>query len=298
MSNRTITIPDEVRERLEEHRHPEHNTWGDTLEGLMAVAPSVEELEEDGCARCGERLHGSGPIEKRTAYIHSFHHSAQGVESTYSSAYCSRECLVLAREKADKYGSCDPDKVVAGGVSQYRVEFEAGHFHIDGHTKSFGIEIPGAFTGSPDHSDEEYAYVGEPIYIKNWGEWVHAGVISDIIHEEGSTTVEMEADFAYTNAHHPDPGQRDKAFVDFQRRGHADCPGCETPVGFPAAEPKSKCPDCGASLEGSLTTNELRCFGCATLSEYHPLSPPKTCTACGMDHIYEADTDEPAFHLQ
>jgi hypothetical protein len=70
-----------------------------------------------------------------------------------------------------------------------------------------GIPVPGAFAGTTSHGDE-YAYIGEPVYVKNEGDWIQSGVVEDIYHEEAYTALMLGHDYEVEMSNHPDEGRR------------------------------------------------------------------------------------------
>lgn len=202
MADTTLTIDDETKERLDNYRHPDHENWADVLDSFMQILPSYEDLD-DGCMNCGEERFVDTQIEDHDGTVQWFHTEFDGNDVYGSNYYCSPECAHEQQEEANSYVPENPDLVVIGGKDEMRTEFKGATFYLYRDTMEVGIPIPGAFGGSDSHGNE-YAYEGEPVYIKNEGQWVQKGVIDNIIHEETHTALILEHEFNVTEEYHPD----------------------------------------------------------------------------------------------
>lgn len=244
MGPTTLTVDEEVRERVEEHRGDAHHSVEDVLVGMMRMLPPVEAIM-DGCENCGDDpFHKSRP-EKAGGVIWSFHVEEGGEEQYISRYFCSPEC---AKEKSDEEGKWvpeHPDKVVVGGVSELRTEFEDASFYMDRDVTEVGLDIPGAFGGTDSHGNE-YDYEGEPVYVKNEGHWVQDGVIEDIIHEESHTALILGRDHEKVMLNHPDDEKRENYEEMHAKQNRDECAQCGASFQYSAKEPPEECPDCGA----------------------------------------------------
>lgn len=207
MGDTTLTIADETKERMKPYRAPSHGSWSETIDALLEILPSADSLDA-GCQNCGQET--IGHFTSRGGVLRWFHYEnpgggSGGVASNY---YCSVACLSEMQEEVDNHFPEDPDLVVVGGKDQYRVEVEGATFGTDRMAQWVGLDVPGAFDGESSHGDD-YEYVGEPVYIKNAGQWVQQFVIEDIVHEEGHTTLFLEHDY-HAAAHHPDDQRREE----------------------------------------------------------------------------------------
>jgi rRNA maturation protein Nop10 len=189
MSDTTITLDSEVKQRLSLYRHPRHDSWNDTLESLMMRLPTMEDID-DGCPNCGRHVESDLAPEETHGVSHWFSYpSGDGNRGCHANYCCSPECAGELAEDMQSYVPENPDLVVIGGHEQPRVEFSGANFYLDGETREVGIPLPGAFSGTDSYGEYEYEYVGEPVYIRNDEKWVQSGVVSDIIHQEGYTTL-------------------------------------------------------------------------------------------------------------
>lgn len=205
MSDTTLTIDAAIKDRLERHRHDDHDSWTEVLESMMAVLPTYETIQ-DGCQYCGEELPDDVPIDEAHGALHWFQHpeSIDGLGTTWC---CSRECLAAVQAEVERQLPREPDAIRVGGHDHPPVEVESGlSFLIDGFTKEVGIDIPGAFA-APDGG---WDYHGEPLYIKNQGEWVHSGVVEDVMHEESHTAILLGNDIEVEMSNHPDERKREE----------------------------------------------------------------------------------------
>lgn len=202
MGETSLTISDEIKERLENYRHEDHESWNEVLDSFMTVLPTQEELE-DGCINCGKERFLDAPIQEVGGFVQWMHAEYDGQDIYGSNYYCSPECAHEVQEEVDSYVPENPDLVVVGGKDEMRTEFEGATFYLDRDTMEVGIPLPGAFGGSDSHGNT-YEYEGEPVYIKNEGQWVQKGVIENIIHEETHTALILEHEFNVTEEYHPD----------------------------------------------------------------------------------------------
>jgi len=182
MGDTTLTVDDSTKEDLEEHRHNKHYSWGEVLEGMMTMLPTVEEFEE-GCTNCGSEPIEDIPMEEQGGVVQWFHTEVDGVEFDGQQYFCSTECAMEAEEEVRKMAPPNPDKVIVGGDDLPQIEIEDASFYIfDGQSREVSVPIPGAFEG------EDYKFSGEPVFIYHEGDVRQRGVIEEIVHEDLSHT--------------------------------------------------------------------------------------------------------------
>jgi hypothetical protein len=205
----TVRLDDLTKERLEKYRHPSHDSWSDTIAAVLAVVPSPINRLVEGCVNCGRQPRSRGPIEEMPGVVRTYtHEEPDGTLNTGTNYYCSADCLQEVHDEIAKQVPDEPDLVRVGGCQEMAARFSDATFYIDNETKQVTIGVPGAFAGEDSH-DGEYDYIGEPVYIKNRGDWVQDGVIEDIIHEETSTILDLGYDSSVTRHCHPDPDKRE-----------------------------------------------------------------------------------------
>lgn len=212
MGDTSLTIPEQTKDRLSRYRHPDHDSWSETLHDLMDVIPTVDDTKED-CSNpdCeNEHLspdetlkHRGGVLRFFTVHGHDYPDLEEDTEYFSSNYYCSLECATHVEERNKAYLPENPDRVVVGGKDEMRVELTDTSFYKDGHSTEVGINIPGAFAGQSSH-EYEYDYFGEPVYVQNEGMWIQKGIIDDIIHEETHTALILGHDHAIESEYHPD----------------------------------------------------------------------------------------------
>lgn len=243
MGETTLTIGEDTKGLLKDYRAAEHESWSDTLTGMMKVAPSVETVE-DGCEHCDDSHFYAGTVEETGGVVQFFHTEYEG-EDIYGSRYfCSTECANEAQEEVNAMVPEEPDEVLVGGKSEMRASFEDASFYIDRNTKEVGIPVPGAFAGTDSHGNE-YDYEGEPVYVRNEGAIVQKGVIEDIIHEETHTALMVGHSIETVMLNHPNEEKREEYKEDHQKQERNECGQCGTEFQYPAKNPPEECPDCG-----------------------------------------------------
>jgi len=251
MGKTGITTQEETRDRLRNYRHPDHDSWDDVLNGMMDLLPAIDAIQDDGCVRCGETPFADRPTERLSGFIHFFTAEIEAedgyrevLESNY---YDSRECVTEAINDQEKFAARNPDLVVVGGKHQYQTELHETTFHLEQTRMEVGFDIPGAFDGESAHGTE-YDYIGEPVFVKNHGDWVHSGIISDIIHEEGHTSLildhSVEARF-----YHPVEEKREEERENWADWRDGVCPECGFEFRYVYSDPNEECPDCGAEID-------------------------------------------------
>lgn len=251
----TVSLDEDVKQRLESLRHPDHDDWNDVVETIVGVLPSYDAIGEDGCKNCGGGLHEDAPLDQSRGYIHWSRLAAEYGGGLYTEWYCSRSCLEAGLEEQDKYAPNHPDRVVVGGHEQPRVELTDATFGMDGAAMWVGLDVPGAFSGKKRHSGE-FSYEGEPVYVQNRGEWVHTGVIESIFHEEGSTSLDLDTfdDDGRIRLNHPEEEIRERQRADYMVWLEGHCESCDAGYRFPANEPPEECAECGS---GEIENEEL-----------------------------------------
>lgn len=245
MGDTTITVDDTTKERLEtDHRADGHYSYDEQLNGMMEMLPTVEEMKE-GCANCDTGRLWQGTPEDTGGVIVSFHTEFDGDDVYGATYFCSESCAMEMQEEMQKQIPSDPDEVLVGGADQFRSSFEGATFHIDQTTMEVGIPVPGAFSGQ-SMAGTEYDYEGEPVYIRNDGQVVQDGVIEDIIHEEGFTTLLLSRSEGYDTVmlNHPNEEKRQNYEENHVEWTGGICPGCETEVRFPLDGEEDECPEC------------------------------------------------------
>lgn len=248
MGETTLPIRDDTKNRLEDHRSPGHDSWDDTLNALMTLVPSVDELRE-GCALDGcdntPRIE-DGEFEKSNGTIRFWYATPKNGSAVFgANYYCSAECAMEAAEEQNAYVPENPDKVVVGGRSEMRTEFKDATFYLDGGTMEVGLSIPGAFSGTDSHGGE-YEYEGEPVYIYNEGGWRHSGVIEEIAHEETWTGLILGYDAEVTGLNHPDETRREEYKERHAKWTGSECAQCGESFRYTVEDPPDECPHCGA----------------------------------------------------
>lgn len=204
MAETSLTIDEEVRERLDDYRHPSQLSWSDVLDAMMDRLPTVEEIE-DACSNCGEEFRTAGPYDEMGGFVQWYTLPDDLGGDPQVAFFCSRSCLEQSFEMKDTYLPESPDRLVVGGAEVPRVEIEQSlSFYKDGHRTSVGIDLPGLFTGD----EVPYDYEGEPLYVQNRGTWIETGVVEEIVHDDDHTTLLIENNRTIEKAHHPDPEQR------------------------------------------------------------------------------------------
>lgn len=249
MGKTSLPATEATRERIERYRVAEHDSIDDVLNDMMNRLPTVEEMRE-GCVQCGEgELPGGKTPDEWGGIAHSFSHEISGSREYYSNYFCSPECAQEFQEEAQRYVPEEPDLVVIGGKDEMRFEVEGARFHIDETDRSVGFDIPGALTGTDSHGNE-FDYVGEPVYIKNDGEWVQSGIAADIINEETWTAVPLEKDFSAERLHHPDDEIREQFLEERVEHYTAPCPQCGEDLRFHTEmDDTVECDECEAVIE-------------------------------------------------
>jgi len=243
MGETTLTIAEDTKELLKDYRAAEHDSWSDTLTGMMKVAPSVEAVK-DGCEYCDDSHFYAGSVEETGGVVQFFHAEYEG-EDIYGSRYfCSGECAHEAQEEVDAMVPENPDEVLVGGKAEMRASFKDASFHIDRDRKEVGIPVPGAFAGGDSHGNE-YNYEGEPVYVRNEGAVVQKGVIENIIHEETHTALLLGHEEATVMLNHPNEGKREEYEETHANWTDAECYACGTTFKFTVGEPPEECPNCG-----------------------------------------------------
>lgn len=210
-----MTVDDETMERADDRRADVHESWDDWLLYAVRTIPTMEKLR-DGCSMCDEQLLQKGDPDRSNFFIRTIQVDTPTGEHFTRQVFCSAECVQDRIDKEDAYIPEEPDKVLVGGVDMPQAEFTDATFTMDGTAKQVGVPVPGAFAGTTD-GGVEYEYVGEPVYVKNDGRWVHDGVIERLFHEDHRTTLGLGSDTATVMLNHPDPERREE-----YKEHHAD----------------------------------------------------------------------------
>jgi hypothetical protein len=270
----SLTITESAKDTLETHRHPDHESWNDVIQTFGRVLPHPEGIYKDGCANCGETPHSDGPMEYVGGII-NFAHAESGSHGTrrdhfITEWFCSRECFIEETDERQKYTTNDPDLARVGGVDALQADVTPSHFQLrqDG-SMYLTLEVPGAFSGEPDVGDD-YDYIGEPVYVKNRGDWIQSGVIEDIVHEETRTYLELTHDHRVTEPNHPDEERVEEYWGDWNAE---------------------ECPNCGGEYHESTEGDHGDCLDCG-LAEL-PAEDGITCPECGSESIKEASNNDP-----
>lgn len=246
MGRTTLSIDEQTKERLDLYRHPDHNSWAEQLNGMMEMLPSIEDIQEDGCVNCGETPHRDAPTEDIGGVVRFFYARQ---EDLYGANYfCCPECAKETTDKVQAQIPREPDLVVVGGHEELRTEFTGATFYFDGRDRQVGLDIPGAFGGT-DSFGEEYDYIGEPVYLKNEGQWVQKGVIEDIYHEETHTGLDLGYDMETTMLNHPDEEAREEYKEQHCEWADYECPSCESELRVIVEELPDVCPECDEQIE-------------------------------------------------
>lgn len=241
----TVTISEETRERIEDHRHDSHHSVEDVLNGMMDALPTTEQLVE-GCCHCGKEHLGNSIEEEGGCVVVTPLPDWGQVNVTY---FCSPSCAGEFQEDLRRQFPEEPDLVVVGGKDELRCRFEGARYYIDGETEEIAIEVPGAFTGSEDHSGRDYDYVGEPVYLKNNEEWVQSAIVNDIYHEDAATILDLGGDWQVEGKHHPDEEERHETLGKIRRRRDIECPGCGEMFEVDPINSPIECPFCDEEIE-------------------------------------------------
>jgi len=244
MGNTTLTISEDTKERLQDHRADEHYSWDEMLDGMMEVLPAVEEVE-DGCSHCDDPQFYGGTVEDTGGVVQFFHTEFEDNDIYGTRYFCSTECAHEAQEEVNAMVPEEPEEVLVGGKSEMRASFEGASFYLDRDTREVGIPVPGAFAGGDSHGNE-YDYEGEPVYVRNEGKVVQKGVIEDIIHEETHTTLLLGRSIETEMLNHPNAERREEYKEQHEKQEHNECAQCGTEFQYPTKEPPEECPDCGA----------------------------------------------------
>jgi hypothetical protein len=208
MGDTSITVGEDTKERLGDHRAPTHDSWSDVLDGMMEILPTVQDVEE-GCEHCGEvRPHGRA-VEDAGGAVQFFHAEYEDNDVYGSRYFCSAECAHDAQQEVEAMVPSEPDEVLVGGDAEPQAHVEGAVFYIDGHTREVSLPTPGAFGGTDSHGNE-YDYEGEPVYIRNNGDIVQDGVVDDIIHEDAATALLLGRDHETVMSNHPDDEKREE----------------------------------------------------------------------------------------
>jgi ribosomal protein S27E len=247
MGNTTLSVDEETKERLEDHRAPGHHSWDEALHGMMELLPAVDEIQE-GCGECGQGGLLGGVPEDGGGVIRYFSTVQDGTDIHDANYYCSNECLGEVVERMDHYVPEEPDVVIVGGGGELRAEFGDATFYIDGDTMEVGLPVPGAFDGEDSHGNQ-YAYYGEPVYVVHDGEVVQKGVIEDIIHEETHTALILEHDHSTTMLHHPNDDKREQYEDNHVEWFDFECPDCGGALRSYEGAENVECPECDTTID-------------------------------------------------
>jgi hypothetical protein len=206
----TISIDGNAKESLESFRHPSHENWTDTVEAILRVLPTPEEIRENGCANeeceMKTRLPHDAPIDETGGVIRWFSQEFEGEVIVNTDWFCSAGCAEETQVRVEEMAGHDPDHVFVGGAEEMQVALEDADFYIDGQTREVCVDVPGAFAGESYHG-HEYEYEGEPVYVYNSGTAVQRGVVGDIIHEETRTIILLDHDSpGFLDEHEPSAG--------------------------------------------------------------------------------------------
>lgn len=251
----SIGLSQKTRDELDDYRSPGHASMEETVEGMMKMLPSAEEILEDGCrySEC-ERNHWSpAKPEDKGGVIQWFHTEVPPDDKPIWSAgyFCSTECAAAAQDEIDRMVPRNPDEVVVGGYNELRTAVEGARFFLDYETREVSIDVPGAFSGLDDLGNE-YAYEGEPVYIIEDGRVRQTGIIENIIHEETHTALILApgyTDHVAVMANHPDHDRREEFLDGYCHRWDATCPECEETIWFGEdMDQKVECGECGETI--------------------------------------------------
>jgi hypothetical protein len=252
MVTTTLSLNEDLKERLEQYRHGSHDSWNDTISGILDVLPDEEDVHETGCVYCGEVHHGGGAIEDRTFFLSRFVAEDPVEEGTTtfraSNYFCSLECARKQREETDHLLPRNPDRVHVGGDEQPRAILGGGELYVTTSVKELMFDIPGALDGTSDHG-HEYDYVGEPVYLKNNQEWVKSFTIEDLTHEDSKTVLTLTRDTATEKLNHPDDAVRDAYVGKHAKWFTAECPDCGERLRSHEGAGEQACPECGLVME-------------------------------------------------
>jgi hypothetical protein len=244
----TISVSHDTKDRFEQHRHADHNNADEALDSLLTVVPTPGEIQE-GCTNCGKPPLDDGPIDQHDGVIHHFRVDYDGHTFTGMNWFCSAECAKETQEEVQARIPENPDLVTVGGDEEPRVELADTSFYLDGKTKEVHLDVPGAFTGTPNGGGE-YAYHGEPVYIHNQGQVVQHGCIEDIIHEEGHTGLMLgTGDTATLMLNHPNKKKRLEYEEQHVEWLGAQCPDCGTEMRYPETADAVPCPECDTQFD-------------------------------------------------
>lgn len=205
----TISVDGDAREQFGGHEFPGHASNQDVLESMMAVAPTAEQVLEDGCTYCGETPTKGDVPEVKGGVVFFESRDLDGDTITGDWYFCSTGCLTAWQEESREPFPRWPDRVVVGGRDAGRTSVEGAEFIVERWPSDarLRLEVPGAFLGETRH-DREIDYVGEPVWIRNNDKWVQSAVVSDVWTEDTYTYVELEIDEAVEKRHHPDRDRR------------------------------------------------------------------------------------------
>ena len=245
MGETTLTITDGTKDRLEDHRHDEHDSWSETLDGMMEMLPSIESFNE-GCRNCEEEPFMDVPPEEYGGVVRWFKTEVEGNDVFGMNYYCSPECANEVAEEMEKYVPENPDEVVVGGLSELRTSVYGASFYLDRDRMEVGVPVPGAFGGESSHGTE-YDYIGEPVYVYHDGDFRHTGVIEEIIHEEAHTALLLGRNIEVEMLNHPDDERREEYEEQHAKWTEAECASCGSELRFMVEEPPEECPECEAA---------------------------------------------------
>lgn len=240
MGDTTLTIDEDVKERLDEYRFPTQESWNEWLEWAMAVLPTPEEFSS-GCDHCDLGFDDQfRPQESSFIIEHYYMDDTPAGSVSGQSLWATKECVREVQDSIDHQFPSDPDTVRVGGMERFVSEFGDARFFLDGKTKQVTIGVPNAFNDG---------YVGEPLYIEDRGEWTNSFTITDIYHEEGTTTLELGMDHSVESLHHPDEDKATDFAQTYSPWAHIECGGCDNPLDICLSKLPAECPECETVFE-------------------------------------------------
>lgn len=245
MGTTTLSIDEDVKERLDAYKLPGYENWSEALDGLMNLVPEPGDMvctrhECDREARLAEDRQDTA-----AGVIQHFSYESGGERWFQANWFCSPECAHRFDQDARAHYPEEPDTVVVGGFAMPRAEIEGATFYMDGETREVGIDAPGAFAGVDSHGDE-YDYEGEPVYIRHQGKYVQTGTIGNIVHEDAHTGLLLDwgpADVVYLN--HPDVDEQEEWMAEQDDVLMVECPECHARFSIPPYAESEECEACG-----------------------------------------------------
>jgi hypothetical protein len=214
---------------------------------MMNVLPTVSD-RTDGCQVCAQTPLPDEPIDESIGVVRWYQDDTGTARYYRSNYYCSGDCFDTILDKIEKYIPQDPDLVRVGGRVLPETKLQDCSFLHAADQMEVTVPVPGGFTGVSKTDESEYNYLGEPVHVKNEGDWIQSGIIKDVLHEDHQTTLVLESKFHIEQLTHPESRVREEHRQNAPSDVELDCETCGKTLIQSPSDKYETCPFCEHQL--------------------------------------------------